>query len=73
MFVLIGSDAGLASYTLMFRRGRDGGSGKRVQEKLDLVRAHSCLIQRDSQGSAYLTNTFFPPQSVEPRCRRLGV
>lgn len=38
--VLIGSDAGVASYTFSFQAtGRDVGGGKRVEEKLDLVRA----------------------------------
>jgi len=57
--VLIGSDAGIASYTFHFRpAGRDVGGGKRVEEKLDLVRA-THVFQRDSQGRLCILHEHF--------------
>ena len=57
--VLIGSDAGIASYTFHFQAtGRDVGGGKRVEEKLDLVRA-THVFQRDSQGRLHILHEHF--------------
>src|SRR5207249_1967590 len=57
--VLIGSDAGIASYTFHFQAtGRDVGGGKRVEEKLDLVRA-THVFQRDSQGRLRILHEHF--------------
>jgi hypothetical protein len=48
--LLIGSDAAVASYTFRFEAtGREISEGKRVDEKLDLVRATQ-VFQRDSRG-----------------------
>ncbi len=61
--VLIGPDAGVASYTFQFQAtGRDVGGGKRVAEKLDLVRA-THVFQRDSQGKFRIVHEHF---SVPP-------
>jgi hypothetical protein len=63
--VLIGSDAGIASYTFHFQAtGRDVGGGKRVEEKLNLVRA-THVFQRDSQGRRTFFMNTFPSPSVE--------
>src|SRR5229473_2873841 len=57
--VLIGPDAGVASYTFQFQAtGRDVGGGKRVAEKLDLVRA-THIFQRDSQGKFRIVHEHF--------------
>src|SRR5258708_6129784 len=57
--VLIGSDAGIASYTFHFQAtGRDVGGGKRVEEKLNLVRA-THVFQRDSQGRLRILHEHF--------------
>ena len=57
--VLIGSDAGIASYTFHFQAtGRDVGGGKRVEEKLDLVRA-THIFQRDAQGRLRILHEHF--------------
>ncbi len=54
--VLIGCDAG---YTFHFQAtGRDVGGGKRVEEKLDLVRA-TRVFQRDSQGKLRILHEHF--------------
>src|SRR6266567_1568988 len=61
--VLIGPDAGVASYTFQFQAtGRDVGGGKRVAEKLELVRA-THVFQRDSQGKFRIVHEHF---SVPP-------
>jgi ketosteroid isomerase-like protein len=57
--VLVGSDAGIASYTFHFQAtGRDVGGGKRVEEKLNLVRA-THVFQRDSQGRLRILHEHF--------------
>lgn len=57
--VLIGSDAGIASYTFSFlATGRDVGAGKRTEEKLDLVRA-THVFQRDVQGKMRILHEHF--------------
>ena len=57
--VLIGSDAGIASYTFHFRAdGRDVGGGKRVEEKLDLVRA-THVFHRNAQGQLRILHEHF--------------
>lgn len=57
--VLIGSDAGVASYTFSFQAtGRDVGGGKRAEEKLDLVRA-THVFQRDAQGKMHILHEHF--------------
>lgn len=57
--LLIGSEAGLASYTFHFRAtGRDVGGGKRVEEKLDLVRATHVFL-RDPQGRLRILHEHF--------------
>lgn len=56
--VLIGSDAGVASYTFSFQAtGRDVG-GKRAEEKLDLIRA-THVFQRDAQGNMRILHEHF--------------
>jgi len=55
---VIGSDAGIASYTFHFQAtGRDGG-GKRVRRKARSCARHSCL-QRDSQGRLRILHEHF--------------
>lgn len=57
--VLIGSEAGIASYTFSFQAsGRDVGGGKRAEEKLDLVRA-THVFQRDAQGKMHILHEHF--------------
>jgi ketosteroid isomerase-like protein len=57
--VLIGGDAGVASYTFSFQAtGRDVGGGKRGEEKLDLVRA-THVFQRDAQGKMHILHEHF--------------
>ncbi len=56
--VLIGGDAGIASYTFSFQAtGRDVG-GKRAEEKLDLIRA-THVFQRDAQGKMHILHEHF--------------
>jgi ketosteroid isomerase-like protein len=56
---LIGSDAGVASYTFSFQAtGRDIGGGKRADEKLDLVRA-THVFHRDAQGQMHILHEHF--------------
>lgn len=56
--VLIGVDAGVASYTFSFQAtGRDVG-GKRAEEKLDLIRA-THVFQRDAQGKMHILHEHF--------------
>ena len=56
--VLIGNDAGVASYTFSFQAtGRDLG-GKRAEEKLDLIRA-THVFQRDAQGKIHILHEHF--------------
>ncbi len=57
--VLIGSDAGIASYTFQFQAtGRDVGGGKRVEEKLEVVRATHVFL-RDVQGQLRILHEHF--------------
>lgn len=57
--VLIGDDAGIASYTFSFQAtGRDAGAGKRAEEKLDLIRA-THVFQRDAQGKMRILHEHF--------------
>jgi ketosteroid isomerase-like protein len=57
--VLIGSDAGIASYTFQFQAtGRDVGGGKKVEEKLDVVRATHVFL-RDAQGQLRILHEHF--------------
>jgi ketosteroid isomerase-like protein len=57
--VLIGSDAGIASYTFQFQAtGRDVGGGKRVEEKLEVVRATHVFL-RDAQGQLRILHEHF--------------
>lgn len=57
--VLIGSDAGIASYTFSFQAsGRDVGGGKRAEEKLELVRA-THVLHRDAQGKMHILHEHF--------------
>lgn len=57
--VLIGSDAGIASYTFSFQAtGRDVGGGKRAEEKLDLIRATQ-VFQRNAQGKMHILHEHF--------------
>jgi ketosteroid isomerase-like protein len=57
--VLIGDNAGVASYTFSFQAsGRDIGSGKRAEEKLDLIRA-THVFQRDAQGKMHIFHEHF--------------
>src|SRR5690348_17105932 len=57
--VLIGDNAGVASYTFSFQAsGRDVGGGKRAEEKLDLIRA-THVFQRDAQGKMHILHEHF--------------
>jgi ketosteroid isomerase-like protein len=57
--VLIGPDAGIASYTFNFQAtGRDVGGGKRVEEKLDLVRA-THVFHRNAKGQLVILHEHF--------------
>lgn len=57
--VLIGSDAGIASYTFSFQAtARDVGGGKRAEEKLDLIRATQ-VFQRNAPGRMHILHEHF--------------
>jgi hypothetical protein len=57
--VLIADNAGVASSTFSFQAsGRDIGSGKRAEEKLDLIRA-THVFQRDAQGKMHIFHEHF--------------
>jgi ketosteroid isomerase-like protein len=57
--VLCGNDAGVASYTFQFQAtGRDLGSGKRAEEKLETVRA-THVLHRDSSGKLRIAHEHF--------------
>lgn len=57
--VLIGNDAGVASYTFSFQAsGGDVGGGKCAEEKLDLIRA-THVFQRDVQGKMPMLHEHF--------------
>jgi ketosteroid isomerase-like protein len=56
---LIGADAAVATYTFQFQAtGRDIGGGKRVEEKLELVRA-THAFQRDAKGKLLIVHEHF--------------
>lgn len=56
---LIGSEAAVATYTFQFQAtGRDLGGGKRVEEKLELVRA-THVFQRDAKGKLLIVHEHF--------------
>jgi ketosteroid isomerase-like protein len=56
---LLGADAAVATYTFHFAAtGRDLGGGKRVEEKLDLVRA-THVFQRDTKGKLLIIHEHF--------------
>ena len=57
--VLCGGDAAVASYTFQFQAsGREMGSGKRTEEKLDIVRA-THVLHRDSSGRLRIAHEHF--------------
>ena len=56
---LIGTDAAVATYTFQFQAtGRDIGGGKRVEEKLEIVRA-THVFQRDAKGKLLIVHEHF--------------
>jgi ketosteroid isomerase-like protein len=56
---LIGADAAVATYTFQFQAtGRDLGGGKRVEEKLEVVRA-THVFQRDAKGRLLIVHEHF--------------
>ena len=56
---LIGADAAVATYTFQFQAtGRDLGGGKRVEEKLEIVRA-THVFQRDAKGKLLIIHEHF--------------
>jgi ketosteroid isomerase-like protein len=56
---LIGEDAAVATYTFHFEAtGRDLGGGKRVEEKLEIVRA-THVFQRDAKGRLLIIHEHF--------------
>ena len=56
---LIGADAAVATYTFQFQAtGRDIGGGKRVEEKLEIVRA-THVFQRDAKGKLLIIHEHF--------------
>jgi ketosteroid isomerase-like protein len=57
--VLIGTEGAVATYTFQFQAtGRDLGGGKRVEEKLELVRA-THVFQRDAKGKLLIIHEHF--------------
>src|SRR5580692_12346507 len=56
---MIGADAAVATYTFQFEAtGRDLGGGKRVEEKLEIVRA-THVFQRDAKGKLLIVHEHF--------------
>jgi hypothetical protein len=56
---MIGADAAVATYTFQFEAtGRDLGGGKRVEEKLEIVRA-THVFQRDANGKLLIVHEHF--------------
>lgn len=56
---LIGAEGAVASYTFQFQAtGRDLGGGKRVEEKLELVRA-THVFHRDAKGKLLIIHEHF--------------
>ena len=57
--ILCGAEAGVASYTFQFEAaGRELGGGKRVEEKLGVVRA-THVLHRDAQGKLSIVHEHF--------------
>ena len=57
--ILLGKDSGLAMYMFQFHcTGRDLGGGKRVEEKLEAVRATQ-VLQRDDTGQLRIVHEHF--------------
>jgi ketosteroid isomerase-like protein len=57
--VLISCDAGIASYTFQFQAtGRELGGGKRVEEKLEVVRSTHVFL-RDARGQLRILHEHF--------------
>lgn len=57
--ILCGADAGVASYTFQFQAsGRDLGSGKRAEEKLECVRA-THVVHREASGKICIVHEHF--------------
>lgn len=57
--ILVGKDAGVALYTFQFQcTGRDLGAGKRIDEKLEVVRA-THVLQRDDMGQLRIVHEHF--------------
>lgn len=57
--VMCGDSAGVASYTFQFQAtGRDLGGGKRVEEKLDVIRA-THVLHRDPSGKIRIVHEHF--------------
>jgi ketosteroid isomerase-like protein len=57
--VLCGDEAGVASYTFQFQAtGRDLGSGKRAEERLETVRA-THVLHRDASGKFRIVHEHF--------------
>ena len=57
--VLCGADAAVACYTFQFQAtGREMGSGKRAEEKLEIVRA-THVLHRDSSGRLRIAHEHF--------------
>jgi ketosteroid isomerase-like protein len=56
---LIGADAAVATYTFQFQAtGRNLGAGKRVEERLEIVRA-THVFQRDAKGKLLIIHEHF--------------
>jgi ketosteroid isomerase-like protein len=56
---LIGTEGAVATYTFQFQAtGRDLGGGKRVEEKLELVRA-THVFHRDTKGKLLIIHEHF--------------
>lgn len=56
---LVGVDVAVATYTFQFHTtGRDVGGGKRVEEKLELVRA-THVFERDAKGKLLIVHEHF--------------
>lgn len=57
--VMCGEHTGVASYTFQFQAtGRDVGAGKRVEEKLDVIRA-THVLHRDAAGKVRIVHEHF--------------
>lgn len=56
---LVGNDMAVATYTFQFQAtGRDVGGGKRIEEKLSLVRATQ-VLHRDAAGKIRIVHEHF--------------